>query len=398
MKTKTIAICILLLSMAVISIFARESTAQTSPLDNPKFLAARATSKLPYSQTVVHLDENTSKKRATLLWDFSNVAFSDVRWLEDSEDASNSVANILDAVRGTQRPDSLKSQTSLVGWLEPFAELTHLPKHNVINKWATVPSVGFDWPRNGEDRLSAAAMKRHSELADEYAKIADIVAKTVPALSKATGLPITATTIEDPVETTPNFAAIRIVIAETGPVRNAIKYLRKPFDQDERRFELRLAKAVRFTPEARAQVEGFLLVSEQNEIKGAVCYVSPQIVDTELLAPLVSECLVRALGLPSLSKTNDDALVGQWNALLASISKVQHLDGLDATLTSGLKRTWDNEFSKYLASNPVKISGVTAYDKLMLSILYCNTVKPGMDKNTAIAAIANDENCFNINE
>ncbi|TCU21827.1 hypothetical protein EV130_110171 [Rhizobium azibense] len=324
--------------------------------------------------------------------DFLNVAFSDVRWLEDMEDPSTSVSVVLNALNAPPPEENQPSRDELAVWLKPFADSAALPRHNAINKWRKSPSVGFDWPQFGESRLSEISAKRLLERAAEYEKIGRVVGAQLDELNAATNLAVTLTPPSSPRESTSDFAEIRIVIASTGAIQNNIKFARKPSELDERRFELAIKKGVRFTPKSRSQVEGFVLLNNSNEIELAVCYISPEVLDTRLLKPLVSECLIRALGLPSLSLSTVPSLLGSWNAALDSISKTDTLDGSDATEAVG-KKDWNAVFREYAVQSEAPDPHPRRYDVVMLRLLYCPSIKPGFDKNMTLLTLGKTKEC-----
>lgn len=69
---------------------------------------------------------------------------------------------------------------------------------------------------------------------------------------------------------------------------------------------------VEFTPKLRSQVYGYFLVNKEHTIDFAACYL-PRYADHVLLKNLISECLMRSLGVPYTFQGEGASIFSNWN-------------------------------------------------------------------------------------
>ncbi|HEX2753201.1 MAG TPA: hypothetical protein VHP34_08920, partial [Alphaproteobacteria bacterium] len=185
---------------------------------------------------------------------------------------------------------------------------------------------------------------------------------------------------------------------------------------DNQYFEKYVQGAVRFTPYARAQVEGYLLSDHENNLDFAVCYLWPYH-QKEVLASLMNECLLRALGLPEMASVQGAGVLGHWNKTYDRVSKRSVLDGPTVNewlasvaktemgwTRSGEDAAYGRELEKLIAkgnrkdlfTNYPKIvkQRLSEFDLAMLSMLYCADIRPGMGRYEILDAFYKSNNCF----
>ena len=141
-----------------------------------------------------------------------------------------------------------------------------------------------------------------------------------------------------------------------------------------------------------------------------------------MLQAMITECLLRALGLPGFSKLNTQSVLSNWNSPMDYLSKTQALDGDDAKwktkpsyederkfLSSAkiievIKETTPTSYERemqFLSNFPEDMAKTakpytvfTLYDRFLVSLLYCSAIEPGMDKYQTILALLENQNCF----
>ena len=342
--------------------------------------------------------------------DFLNSAFSETLWNEDDSTVYAALLNGLitrypeleqEDVQGRYKSENIKHP-----W---FAEhLYHSkgwPRQNVINKWSNEITIGIDWPAYGlRAKVEQDQPSRYSEgLEEYYPVIEEQILALVPIINEVTGLPVRYISPEDPKDKTEKYARIRIVPIRHTNLKNNFKTLRwtyldpSPYSPTFRKsYESELWDAVPFTPGYRSQVDGYILPNPDNTINMAVCKIVP-FLDKKLVQALVSECLVRALGIPDVSNLVDHALLGHWNKANDKYSKLPSLDGRKESVKyeDGSRSIAQNSEQTAQTNNEyVQVQVVTPFDRFMLSLLYCETIKPGMDKYDVIEALAKNKMCF----
>jgi hypothetical protein len=135
-------------------------------------------------------------------------------------------------------------------------------------------------------------------------------------------------------------------------------------------FEEFIFGSVPFTPSATRQVEGYFVPNNDNTIGFAVCKISPDH-DIQIQKSLITECFIRALGLPDASLTADNSALGIWN----------QESNRERIVTA-------NPVSEYL---PIQL---TEYDAFMLSLLYCPEIHPGMNRYDVLFSLYHSDVCL----
>lgn len=395
--------------------------------------------------------------------DFLTVAFSDTFW---NEEASRTPPNLM-AMHNLARLDSIFEPDEAgyrkygnlynIEWAHQYIlRANGLPRHKALNRWPanTVLKVAVDWPAwEGTRRRiqldpindllqKHIAAKRENRFVLKWRRIRDkqqLVEQHVQDLAGSifdlTGVKIEF--IEASEETAENYGRLRIVhdnkvglLLENlfkepriirswrnSKFRTRIKMQGgyappSPIDAE---FEPLLFGSVRFTPYGRAQLEGFFTPSYRNEIEFSACKIMPLLPD-DLYKALLTECFLRALGLPETSKIANESLVGKWNRVFEPVSGRQVLDGEDAvTLLPNIDPVRSDfpgveKANKYvtaiLQKNKArfrlaeqnadffkKYHRFSEYDKAMLKLLYCRDMKAGLDKQQAAFVLATSETC-----
>ena len=120
--------------------------------------------------------------------------------------------------------------------------------------------------------------------------------------------------------------------------------------------------ATRFTPYGLFHPEGFLITDSDSKIVFAQCFVNGNATET-LLRELVSECFLRTLGLPGVSKHPYRSPLGKR---IRSTSDV---------------RPWPRIEGPYLPS-------ISDHELLLVSVLYHPLMSPGMSRENVLARAA----------
>ncbi len=303
-----------------------------------------------------------------------------------------------------------------------------IPDREGVYKWTRQKvKIGFYWPRqnlsnmpnpwwhgditreNCDDNLFLSADNRLLR-AGECQEIADHVNTLIPELEKITGLDLhLQMPWEDAENTLEDYARIRIIPVFLNPQKNFFKIFRygtpskqEMLTHDIVAREVNLVGAVSYTTDVRSQVDGYLLPEADNSLGMSVCKIM-HVVGRDMMKALITECLLRALGLPDISKSNDRALLGNWNKEYDSFSKLEDLDGREQG------RVWEGtgsdahisyfhlakeeEFPK-INKDLRSYMSFSDYDKMMAKLLYCPAVKAGMKKEQVRDVLAKTDMCF----
>ncbi len=358
----------------------------------------------------IFADEQEKKKESHIAFmrDFMGVAFSNTFW---NQDRKNDYPDLFAAMIRTYQSRKILEQDTFykgllrnITWLNPYVQdVSTFSRFGAVNKWTRGIAIGIDWPRyeqniphpkDGRELYQSVLSDR---LTGSYPEIQNQVEAMLPELSALTGLSVRFVAPNDPVEITEGFARVRIIPVKTKAVGNFFKSYRDSFSAAERPmpddFEYALIGAVPFTSGSRAQVDGYFIPDSSNAISLAICKINPA-VGSNLLKALVSECLVRALGLPELSE-NEEALLGAWNKAF------ERPDGLPPQQESvDFYNIFDQPYMK-AAGKPFPLerlkkgsvaTGLSEYDRKMLRMLYCPQILPGMDKYQVFTLLA-DGSC-----
>lgn len=353
---------------------------------------------LPTKEKQIELDGRTYRKSQLVNY-FLASAFSSVLWNDDTgTDKDEFMELFLDRL-SKPVPDPRQFAHSHYPWLDKYIFRKEFPSTGVLHKWNQPRlAIGIGWPPYNLAGIKAYTSEFHEfsnneKLNDEAdAKLRSILNELIPQISKASGIEIQLRTKTDAEELTPQFAQIRI-IPTTRAFDSWFKMTRfiSPvvggWDSPSKR-EYRLWGAVPFTPYKRSQVYGYLLPRGDNQLDMAVCKVEPSL-GRELLRALLAECLVRVLGLPETIEENEGSLLGNWNKAYDPISKLPALDGVKE---SGIEHQEDFLDKKPPGTlNGFAFSGLTEFDSQMLKLMYCPSIRSGMDKYQAVAAFAQSD-------
>lgn len=336
-----------------------------------------------------------SYSRSEIIADFLRIAFSDAIWNEDAGDKHFPL--LLDRFNREYQQLSeeelskrYRHKKAIDPWIADYLYYPNgWPKHGVVNKWTGEISIGIGWPNysftpDGRKLMGSPYAER---LTDAQDVVVDQVNMLLPDVHKVTGLPAVFVPPDSPRDSSENFARIRIVPVEYTDLRNFFKTLRyyspKSEDWHIRENEYSLWAAVPFTPESRSQVDGYLLPNPDNTLGMAVCKVVPN-VGEQLLRALVSECILRSLGLPGQSRLLEETLVGPWNRRFDAVSLVPRYEGAKAVALSEIGVSREQLLPSELIADGEFPAALSGYDKLVASLLYCESIEPGMSKLEAL--------------
>lgn len=330
--------------------------------------------------------------RVGVLGSFLKTAFSNTLWLENSELQWTIIADLLRDETGRPKvrdPDS---------WAYRFvAPSSGYPKHNVINKWAEkTVHVGIGWPV-----FTGSMFDFYVQPSSVYPQfLPEIIKGVIDEIKNKTGVMLRFAPPNSDLEKTKDFARIRIVPIESTGLNNNFKSFISNMQPGVHGHGPpllleRLVGGVEFTPYSRSQVDGFILPNPDNTIGLAVCRISNTVKDKQYVTALVTECLLRSLGLPSLvedmyASFRHESFLGPWNRDMDTVSKRPYLDGHFAfDVNAAHEVSTHSQLPQKIQEATASIS-ITQFDALMVSLLYSPKVKPGMDKISALLALMHD--------
>lgn len=360
-------------------------------------------------QNIVSLKDKSYDK-SDVIRDFLEIAFSKSFWIEGvSSNYKELFSEMLKnySQRADAPPKVLKpgdghgvtaNMSLYQNWLakEFFRDPLDYPREGAINKWIGEISIGIDWPHyeGGKPNIDGKSISHSSEkpegkmrsaLVDSYPAIQEQIEALIPQIKSMTGLPVKFIGPNDAEDHTSHFARIRIV-----PTMFLYpKYFKKPTGELTpdaypmmSYYEYMFLERVSFTPALAAQANGYLLPASNNSLDMTVCKVDPRVGD-DLMKALVTECLIRSLGLPEVSTVSNDVVLGSWNK----------------DFEEDMKSVADKDLRAF--QFPVeKVDKkklhffFTPYDEMMARILYCPDIKPGMSKYQVLAVLARSDKCF----
>ena len=273
------------------------------------------------------------------------------------------------------------------------------PVFDGLNRWQGDITIGVGFP---------PPSKVHEKTEGFAARATDQILRIQKDLQSATGRRVTYIPPDD--ETPANFARIRIIDgdlesffrenkfklyrAKMGPIATPLQTNQcTEYDFGKYNFmqylEGLFQDAVRFTSLARAQVEGYFVTDNKNNIEFAACYIWPHH-ETKMLNALINECLVRAMGLPEQPLRQDTALIGNWNLAHDGHSKRYVLDGDKKNMRASKEKY--RPFPNALTTNAPQ--ELTAYDKTILGLLYCNKLSAGQPRYDVMDQFFKSDDCF----
>ncbi|MFN7113990.1 MAG: hypothetical protein ACK4PK_06490 [Alphaproteobacteria bacterium] len=339
-----------------------------------------------------------SAEQKNMLAQFLRAAFPAYTRLDEDDDSSFTP-------RPKERAPTARLPTQQIpAWLWEYAQREKgVPKFDAISRWAQ------------QDISIAVGLPPPNQLTDEehslYDKVKPVFTQMRQSLEEATGrkLRLLSPGKHDlkifsfrRQETEATQAKIRIIAkrSEFTPYNKFKRFGAKrghslipiPIQHDHPGYNLGYVErfmwdAVRFTPRARAQVEGYFVTDKDNNIEFAVCYLWPQHGE-KLLQTLIAECLLRAMGLPEMTLKDKNSLLGHWNAAHDGHSRRFLLDGAYAKqpdpdhIEAGAMRSSTHGKFPHEITNEKNLPplSMSAHDKAMLNMLYCRHLKSGMGR------------------
>lgn len=247
------------------------------------------------------------------------------------------------------------------------------PKKCVLHKWGDGEiRVAVDWPPVGpviefphqRPPVSAYSAKQF----ESYNIVESHVRTVIPYLERATGRKVTLVPAGDESEYGENHAQIRIVpIDKPGFKVTSREYPGLSFGNwhlNSRDYQF--WGGVPLTNETRFQVDGYLLPKSDNSLGAVVCKFYPGYTP-DLVLGMITECMVRAMGLPETTSYDQGySVLGPWN----------------------------QNFYRTYASDVARYTRVSVYDMIMLRILYCPSLKSGMTRDEIASALMKNNDCF----
>lgn len=283
-------------------------------------------------------------------------------------------------------------------WIAPFVARMgkDLPKDNVIHKWKGDISIGFDIPPYGK-KCEKVAAGRHCVNwysyaggddgvfdGDMYKTLEAQVLSLIPDMEVATKRRVTFIRNDTAEEKSRKHAKIRIVWMRGNAQKNYFKSFYPACNSDScsvssagwyAKIREYLWGAVPFTPDARAQLDGYLLPYGDNNIGLAICRINP-LVGADLVKSLVTECLIRSLGFTGLLEEADSAL-GRWNKAHEPHSMRVGIDE-GAYLPRGHRYFSTQPFPHELTNKDNLKLSLSEKDRRLVRLLYCDDIQSGM--------------------
>lgn len=315
--------------------------------------------------------------RRQLIWDFTRIAFSDALWLENTIDPS---ASMIPFETHLARFD--KGTTG--SWLTDLNSISSgLPEPDRVVKWVGPVSIALGWPQYADQPPPSSPPELELIANDEINSL-------IPQLMSLTNIPIELRSHEDPREKTKEFSRIRVVFVDTTRLNNHFKMLTYQAGTyiEDWFYQLNTVyrAAIPFTSKSKSQVDGFLLADSSNELEFAVCRILSTL-PPHLIRSLISECLLRSMGLPELSSDNE-SLLGAWNRYYDKTEMHPANEGKNALrIIPSLNQPNQNFYAKLPEGGPSDSPKMSAYDKKILSLLYCDVINPGMNKYEVITLL-----------
>ena len=391
--------------------------------------------------------DGVAYSKSTFILDFMRIAFAEASW---SADPLNSVLQGRNELIGgavVRKKFFPSFPNGFPVWLREYIWREQgEPDYAALSRWPqSGVTISTGWPPPSKQR---ERFKGFSQRAEQQAL------RHINDLQAAIGLPVRFMNPAD--ETTTDFARIRIVDALSlnfffdnkfkinGRGYNVVPipitqpdFMGPPVLSDYAEhgimlaYEGKLLDAVRFTPFARVLVEGYYVMDEDNNIDFAACYIWPHHQDA-LFNALVTECLVRAAGLPSVAAAPPEipvlgkySALENWNKAHDSHSKRHVLDGegvnddfysltmrqTESRVSEGygepalLSVEENAKIQAYIEDDPSYFphrrtetekvpQALTDYDKAMLNMLYCTRLKTGASRFQVFSVLFNDSYCF----
>lgn len=369
----------------------------------------------PHEGRSITVDDWDGGDQATIVREFMRTAFPVYMRLDDPDNVyaqPDHKQKLLDQWKG-----------KLPAWLLEFAlREKGVPAFDAISRWKSEVTIGVGLP----------PPNRQTEETRRMLGVVEPVYKSMyKNVREATGLDFWL--LKPDQEREDYYAKIRIVPLSDFffPYYNRFKtggrkggqFIPSPIESDHppppgysgqmSLVEGLMLDSVRFTPRARAQVEGYFVTDKDNNIEFAVCYLWPQH-KGKLLQTLVAECLLRALGLPEQLMSSKNALLGRWNTAHDAHSKRLVLDGAKEVKTDmQFYREAETAEREGKLDKAAEIRGkltefphdltdeknlpplfISDWDVTLLRILYCPDLKAGMSRAEVMRILPTSNACL----
>lgn len=353
-----------------------------------------------------YLLDGGSYHQTQLLANFFEVAISKKVWpIDDGGDASFGLEDT-EGVWGENsilkihpRPvdEDLAFFLKAYPWMEDFLlKPRDFSYQGRIYKWnKRKVLISFDWPIYSKLGVVGSAVCGRSTQNCSFVQsivnghqdpLVEHIKHISSQLSALSGLDLNVVMPGAAEEKTADFARIRIIFDNLNEQKNHFKFHRfglgrRGLDWNIRHKEYELKPAISFTTDVRSQVDGFIVLQEDKSIGLSVCKIMPNVGDA-LVRALVTECLVRALGLTDLLKDNSVSILGNWNAENNGSSFLKDLDGRSIAIKT--KEELQAGEGDAPLSGVVKVSrDLSEIDRFLIKLLYCDFISSGDTKNMA---------------
>jgi len=309
-----------------------------------------------------------SYSKQELIKSFFEAAFPKHMWFDNMPQPHRYFYSVLSG-RGAH----YKMKYAGYPWLyEYISREKGLPRFEAFSRWQQQEiKVSLGWPPMAVEQpdwssFEALVEKQVQEVSSVIREETGIVLKFVPQSQ----------------ESQKNFSQIRIVpdeglFSSNNKFKSHRGVVDDPYFYEEisgmeqssrptyryfRTFEASLVGAIRFTPMTRAQAEGYFLTDKDNNVTFSVCEIWPEH-RPAVLRSLITECLLRSMGIPEMVSEGSPIALGHWN-----------------------KKEGTSAF-------PIKISD---YDKMMLRLLYCQEIDQSMGRYQLIEKLFSSDRCFDV--
>lgn len=315
--------------------------------------------------------------KTELIQGFLEIAFSETPWnWYLSEQSARTVLYF--AFHRMHYPPPKFAMNNLFAYFMTYGSWQERePRFGVINKWPGDVRIALGMQETSADlkkqlqRSLPIPYAQFDPSLKKYRLIKSRLKVLLPELERLTGLNVGFVEPFDDVDDKPSFARMRIYaggLVEDGKYRKRLNpskvddpdvLLHRTYDIEF--IDFHFFGGVPYTPYDMTRVEGYFLPDADNNISLSVCKLNPDLGDESFLA-LLTECLVRSLGLPDIAPLSVNGNV----------------------LSAG--NTTENS-----AVN------LKEYDRFMIKLLYCPVIKAGMSRYEVIQVLYKNNQCFNMN-
>ena len=275
---------------------------------------------------------------------FLETAFTETPWNSDTgEDAAEFLKFQLAHYKARTPSSNPNSFERTFPWFVPYIKRpAGVPPFGVLNRWEKPVKVSLDLPiytlaahnvHTAQDEAGKYPRNVDSDYKKRddpiFQKLTDMVTDVLPAIRAASGQDVQFQAPFTDKEQSADYARIRIVPVRFFETQNYFKFNRYHPAQDgypvREYFGMRYSEyastlgGVSFTPNIRAQVDGYLMPDVDAQLGLVVCRVVPAL-GVVLMKTLVTECLIRAMGLPDIAPAPTGSLLGRWNEEYAPYS------------------------------------------------------------------------------